>query len=218
MTRKEIRDQVRMLLGEPITGGLWSDTQYNLWINEAQEHVAIDTKCLKSYAEFTTTTGVSMYDIGEQSLDDMLEISELQYFITTILYRTLPCVSRDELSYMQNQNIGVQTWPTCYCYEDRVIEFDRMTPGSMNVRVYYYFLPSPMTDDDDVSVIPTKFHHVMIPFICWKFCEADMLNPRTGYFKQLYDEHIIQMKGLLSPPASTYQGIKDDTEIQYFAR
>jgi hypothetical protein len=218
MNRGVIRDRIRVLLGEPTTGGYWTDAQYNSAINDAQRDIAISTKCLKSYAEFSTSAGVNQYDIGESSLDDMLEISEVQFFITSTTYRTLTCISRDELSFMQSESIGTQTYPSYFCYEDRMIEFDCMTPADYNVRVYYYRLPDEMTADADISDIPVKFHDAIVQFVCWQFSVSDDLNPKTGYFKQAYYEYLMKIKSILVPPASTYQGIKDDTEIPHFSR
>jgi hypothetical protein len=218
MNRGVIRDTVRMMLAEPPTGGYWTDAQYNSTINYAQKSIAIDTKCLKSYAEFTTSNGVNQYDIGENSLDDMLEISEVQFFINSTIYRTLTCITRDELSYMQGGNIGMQTWPSYFCYEDRMIEFDCMTPADYTVRVYYYRLPDEMTDDTDISDIPVKFHDAIVHFVCWQFAESDSNVDKAVYFRQLYYDGVAKIKSILVPPASTYQGIKDDTEIPYSAR
>ena len=218
MNRGEIRDKVRLMVAEPATGGFWTDPQYDIAINDAQKDIAIATKCLKSYAEFSTSDGVSMYDIGEYSLDDMLEITEVWFFTDEDYYRTLVCVSRNELSYMQSESTGQQTWPSYFCYEDRMIEFDCLTDADYTVRVYYYRIPDEMDDDTDISDIPTKFHDAIAQHAAWRFNESDSNGGKAAYFKQMYQESLMKIKSILVPPASTYQGIKDDTEIQHFSR
>ena len=213
MNRGLIRDRIRVMLAEPPTGGYWTDAQYDSAINEAQKDVAISTKCLKSYAESTTSDGVNQYDMGENSLDDMLEISEVQFFINSTIYRTLTCITRDELSFMQGESIGNQGTPSYFCYEDRMIEFDCMTPADYTVRVYYYRLPNEMSTDTDISDIPVKFHDAIIKFVCWQFAASDSNVDKASYFRQLYLENLIKIKSILVPPASTYQGIKDDTNF-----
>lgn len=207
-----IRARVRVLLGEPTTGGAWSDANFNSAINEAQDRIALETKCLKQYAEFTTSAGVCEYDIGEDSLDDFLDISEIWYFRDNESYDVLACVSRDELAYRQSNNRGNKGYPTSYCYEDRVIEFDMETEADKTCRVYYYMLPAVLTADASVSRIPTKFHQTLVYYTCWKFAESDGLDPnRVGYFKNQYYEEIAKMRAVLIPAASTYPAIKDDT-------
>lgn len=181
--------------------------------------MAVETKCLKSYAEFSTSSGVSWYDIGESSLDDMLDITEVRYYIDTSNYNVLLCVSRDELSYLQNQNEGTTGWPTYFCYEDRAIEFDCLTEADKTCRVYYYRLPTDMSADATVSDIPVKFHDVLVNYVCWKFAEADDLNERrVAYYKGLYEQGLNRIRMIVKVPASSYQGIRDDTEIPYYGR
>lgn len=218
MNRGEIRDKVRVMVAEPATGGYWTDAQYNTAINDAQRDIALTTKCLKSYAEFSTSDGVSIYDIGEYSLDDMLDITEVQFFTDSDYYLTLPCIGRDELSYVQNENLSTQAWPSYFCYEDRMIEFDCMTDADYTVRVYYYRLPDEMDDDADISDIPVKFHHAIAQYAAWQFNESDSNGGKAAYFKQMYQESLMKIKSIIEPAASTYQGIKDDTEIQHFSR
>ena len=212
MNRGTIRERARVLLGEPATGGRWTDAYYNTAINEAQDRVALETKCLKSYAEFTTSAGVCEYDIGEDSLDDFLDISEVWYFTGTTTYEVLECISRDELAFRQSNNRGDTGYPEAYCYEDRVIEFDCETEVGKTCRVYYYTLPAVLTADTNISRIPTKFHQTLVYYTCWKFAESDGLDPnRVGYFKNQYMEEIAKMRAILVPAASTYTAIKDDT-------
>lgn len=219
MTRAEIRTQARLQLGEPTTGGFWTDANFNSTINDGQRHMAVETQCLKSYAEFSTSSGVSWYDIGESSLDDMLDITEVRYYIDSSNYNVLLCVSRDELSYLQNQNEGTQGYPTYYCYEDRAIEFDCTTDADKTCRVYYYRLPTTMSADATVSDIPVKFHDVLVNYVCWKFSEADDLNERrVAYYKGLYEQGLNRIRMIVKVPASSYQGIRDDTEIPFYGR
>ena len=212
MIRSLIRDRVRLLLGEPPSGGRWADAQYNTAINEAQDDVAIRTKCLKTYAQFVTSAATAEYSIAEASLANFIDIAEVWYFTGTDTYDVLTPVSRDELAWYQSNNRGHTGYPEVYCYEDRVIEFDVETEAGKTCRIYYYKLPTALSADDGVSLIPTKFHQSLVYYTCWKFCESDGLDPnRTGYFKNQYNEEIAKMRSILVPPASSYQGIKDDT-------
>jgi hypothetical protein len=212
MDVETITDRARLILGEPTDGGAWTDAQFLTAINEAQDDVAIRTKCLKTYAQFTTSASTAEYSIAEASLANFIDIAEVWYFWDTDLYDVLRSVTRDELAFIQSQYRGNSGTPEAYCYEDRVIEFDIETEASKTVRVYYYKLPTALTVDSSVSTIPTKFHQTLIYYVCWKFAESDGLDPnRVGYFNNQYLEEIAKMRAVLVPAASTYTAIKDET-------
>lgn len=212
MIRSLIRDRARLALGEPTSGGGWTDAQFNTSINEAQDDIALRTKCLKTYSEFTTSASTAEYSIAEDSLANFIDIAEVWYFTDTNLYNILDCVSRDELAFMQSQNRASTGWPEAYCYEDRVIEFDCLTAAGDTVRVYYFKLPTALTTDEGVSEIPVKFHQTLVYYVCWKFAESDGLDGnRVMYFKNQYMEEIAKMRSILVPAASTYPAIKDDS-------
>lgn len=218
MTRATLRTEAQRQLAEPSSGGYWSDTDYNNAANRAQENFAIRTKCLKTYAYFTTSAATHEYDMTESSLANLLDLAEVRFYTSTTDYDVLVPCTRDELQHNQANRTGVTGTPIYYCYEDRVIEFDCDTEASKTVRVYYYKLPTDMDEDTDVSTIPTKFHQTLVDFMCWKFAESDELDvERTAYFKRLYEEGVNNAIMVLRPAGTTYGGIKDDTELGSYA-
>jgi hypothetical protein len=214
MDRGTIRTEVQRQVGEPASGGFWSNTDYDNVINRAQSDFAMRTKCLKTYAEFATTVSTHLYDMSEDSLSNLVDIAEVQFFLDANNYESLRAVTRDELSTYQGCRLGMTGTPYYYCYEDRTIEFDCDTEASKTVRVYYYKRPTDMDGDADVPEIPVKFHDALVNFVCWKFAEGDELDvERTAYFKQQYMEDVSRATMILRPGGTTYGGIKDDTEI-----
>lgn len=212
MDLSTVRTRARLLVGEPTSGGAWSDANYNTAINEAQDDVAVMTKCLKTYVEFTTSAATSEYSIAEASLANFIDIAEVWYFWDTDSYDVLDSVTRDELAFRQSNYRANSGTPTVFCYEDRVIEFDCETEADLTCRVYYYKLPTALSEDVDVSDIPTKFHQSLVYYTCWKFAESDGLDQnRVGYFKNQYREEIAKMRSILVPAASSYPAVKDDT-------
>lgn len=218
MDLQTIRARVKRQLNEPsgTDEGLWDDDDYTNAINEAQDQFVLDTKCLVTYASFTTEDDTSLYDMSESSLSNFMDIKQVRFYTDTDLYRTLRRVSRDELSMLQGEREDVSGDPWYYCYEDRSIEFEKDTNADDTVRVYYYYMPSTMSDEDDTPDIATKFQQALVAHVCWKFCEADDLDvQRAVYFKGLYEEWIRKAKGILQPAGSTYPALKDDTRVTY---
>lgn len=212
MTRATIRTEARRQCGEPTSGGRWTDANYDSAIERAQEDFVLRTKCLKTYAEFTTTADTPEYDIGEDSLANFLDLAEVWYFDSTTNYRKLKPVTRDELSFMQGEVRGTDGIPTAYCYEDRVIEFDAEPEASKTVRVYYYYMPATLSSDSSVSNVPVKFHNALVNFTCWKFKEADDLDTEgAGYFKMMYEEDILKALDVLEPAGEAYDYIRDES-------
>jgi len=211
MNRATIRSEARRQSGEPSSGGRWSDSDWNSAIERAQENFARRTKCLKTYASFTTSADKAIYDISEDSLSNMLKITEVRYYTDTNTYYKLKSVSRDHLEMLQNYIGGIDGTPVAYCYEDRTIEFDCDPEADKTVRVYYYYTPTALSEDSSVPDIPVKFHDALVHYTCWKFKEADDLDFEGAiYFKNLYEEAVLEAKDILEPAAETYDYIRDE--------
>jgi len=181
-----IRARAKRQLNEP-TGtdeGFWSNSDYLNCINEAQDDFAIRTLCLKTDASFTTAADTAMYDISESSLTNFIDIAQVLFYDATDTYYMLKSVNRDFLLKVRGTD-GQTSLPSYFCYEDRTIEFECETEASKTVKVFYYYLPTALTDDDGVSGIPTKFHQSIISYVCWKMCESDDTKlDKIMYFRQ----------------------------------
>ena len=210
MDRSTIRSEARRQAGEPESAGRWIDTKYDSAIERAQEDFVLRTLCLKTYAEFDTTADTAEYDMSEDSLANFLKISEVWYFDSSTVYRKLTCVSRDTLTMMQDEFRGRDAAPQAYCFEDRVLEFDTEADADKTIRVYYYKLPTALSEDASVSDVPVKFHNALVNFVCWKFKEADDDLESGIYFKALYEEDILKAKNMIEPEGESYPHLMDD--------
>ena len=213
MDRGTIRSRAKKQLNEPsgTNEGFWTDAQYNNAITDAEVDFVLQTKCLATYAEMSTDGTNAEFNMDEDSLANFLKIKEVWFFESSTIYRKLRSVGRDELMYIQGEIRGVTTYPEVYCYEDRVIEFDTVPQSGYTIRIYYYKLPTAMTDDADVSNVPVKFHQSLVDYVCWKFNEADDLNATSAmYFKNEYYEGIIKARNIIEPEGEAYEYIKDD--------
>lgn len=214
MNRSTIRSRAQKLLGEP-SSGYWSDTDYDQAIQDGAEDIALRTKCLKTYAEFSTSESTLEYDFSEDSLANFISLAEVWFFRDTDIYDRLIRVSRDKLSILQSEYRGRSGYPTCYCYEDRVLELECTTDADLTVRVYYYKLPATMTEDADIPGIPTKFHQSIIYYVCWKFAESGGTEDENKiiYFRNQYLESLTTLKETINDEG--YHVI-DDTITPYY--
>ena len=211
MDRSTIQSEARRQLGEPSTGGRWASTDYNNAIERAQENFAKRTKCLKSYASFTTSADTAIYDISEDSLSNLLKITEVRYYSDTTSYYKLKSVGRDQLEHLQHYMGGTDGTPIAFCYEDRTIEFDCDPEADKTIRVYYYKMPTALSEDASVPDIPVKFHPALVDYVCWKFKEGDGLDFEGAvYFKNLYEEAVLEAIDILEPATETFDYIKDE--------
>lgn len=214
MDRDAIITRARRKLAEPPTGGYWSATDYEDTVIDGVRDFSTRVKDLKTCATFTTTADTVLYDVSEDSLDNMLDISELYFFTSTNDYDVLKPVTRDELAARQGGSLSGSGTPTCYCYEDRVIEFDCKQSAGLTVKIYYYKIPTltSMTAGSDTPDTTEKFHEALVYYVCWQFAESDPgQTDKIQYFKGAYLEAAMRFKAILDVPASTYQGIIDDT-------
>jgi len=223
-TAAQIMARAKRQLNEPAgtNEGFWSDTDYLNCINEAQEDFVLKTKCLKTYAYFTTDGTNKEYCISETALENFMDISEVWYFTDTNLYDPLKSVSRDELVQMESYMRNMAGTPTYFCYEDRMIEFDTIPEASKTVRVYYFNMPTVLSGDTtalalaETPEIPNRFHQALIYYVMWKFTEADdSVTDKLLYYQQKYAELVGQAMTIEDPAASSYPRIKDSGAMPY---
>ena len=223
-TAAQIMARAKRQLNEPAgtNEGFWSDTDYLNCINEAQEDFVLKTKCLKTYAYFTTDGTNKEYCLSETSLENFMDISEVWFFTDTNLYDPLASVSRDELVQKESYMRNMTGTPTCFCYEDRVIEFDTIPEASKTVRVYYFNMPTVLSGDTtalalaETPEIPNRFHQALIYYVMWKFTEADdSVTDKLLYYQQKYAELVGQAMTIEDPAASSYPRIKDSGAMPY---
>ena len=223
-TAAQIMARAKRQLNEP-TGsdeGFWSDTDYLNCINEGQEDFVLKTKCLKTYAYFTTDGTNKEYCLSETALDNFMDISEVWFFTGTSLYDPVTSVSRDELSQKESYMRNLTGDPTYFCYEDRVIEFDTIPAADKTVRIYYFKMPDVLSGDTtalalaETPDIPNRFHSALIYYVCWKMTEADdSMNDKLIYYQQKYAELVGQAMVIEDPAASSYPRIKDSGAMPY---
>ena len=223
-TAAQIMARAKRQLNEP-TGtdeGFWSDEDYLNCIEEGQEDFVLKSKCLKTYAYFTTDGTNKEYCLSESALANFMDISEVWFYTGTNNYDVLISVSRDELSQKESYLRNISGIPTFFNYEDRVIEFDTIPADGKTVRIYYFNMPTVFTGADvatklaSTPEIPNRFHQALVYYVCWKFTEADdSVTDKLIYFQQKYAELVGQAMIIEDPPGSSYPHIKDSGDMPY---
>ena len=219
MDVSDIRAEVKRQVNEP-TGtdeGFWEDSEYLSCINSGIADIARRLRCCLTCATFTTDGTTIQWDISEDSLDDIFEIKQVNFYASTYTYDPLISVTRDELDDIRAGYVGTSTgYPVCFCYEDRAIEFEVIPVTGKTVKVFYYYAPAALTDDSDVPDLRYSLHPLIVSYVSWKFCESeDSRHDKLLYFKSEFMENVLKGLNEVQPPASSYTGIKDETEIPY---
>ena len=206
MNRGEMRDTVRVLLGETAEDG-YKDTEINTFINIAQNRVAIDTRAL----ETSTTISVVNYDQTFVEPDDSR--ADGRY--------ALP----DDLLALQDMDLvdssGNKTWPEKKSLKDLIRLYATTTGGTPTfygtaygstdqagptrgdlwlrpwpdatyyATLYYIQKPTAMDDDTDFSELP-EFAHMAV---CY---QAAMLLSRKWKERDLMMELAVSYRDEVS--------------------
>ena len=196
--------------------GFWDDEDYLNCLNEGLEDFVLKTKCLKTYAEFSTDGTNKEYSLDETALANFMDISEVWFFWDTNLYDVLISASRDVLSQKESYLRNLTGNPTYFTYEDRVIEFDTIPDSGDSCRIYYFNMPATMTAESDTPAIPNRFHQALVYYVCWKLTEADdSMVDKLMYYQQKYAELVGQALVVEDPAGSSYPRIKDSGDMPY---
>lgn len=170
MTRKEIRDLTRKLLGET-TASFWTDTELNTWINDAGTDIAYLTKCLKDNGYITTVEDTNEYTISS-NFSTLLSISKVYLYQDGSSWQNLKSTTRDKLDREHPGWLSADSGtPTKYYYdiqEDTLglyVPPDSDNAGSNYLRVYYAKEYTDVTDDDSTPDLPEFLHLAMCYYV-----------------------------------------------------
>ena len=225
MDRDAIVVEVRRQVGEPSSGGYWSGTYYANAFLAAQKDLSLEIpKSFQGLCYFLGDGTNKVFDIGDLSLADFLDIHQVLYYHSgargTGAYDVIVPTDRNGLSAAEGLTDATSGVPTFFCFEDRQIEFDTIPANGKYIYVYYWKAPvAPAGEDagsDDLDVAD-KFHQAYVSNMCWKFCESDESNAhRVMYFKGEYYRDLGLVRKMIEPPGTVYEGIKDDTRLPFY--
>jgi hypothetical protein len=202
MTRGELRETTRLLLGETLADG-FSDSEIDTQINTAQIRVAIDAKPNTTFTDLTLVNFDQVFPDPDDSRaqgrygmpDDLLAITDLELIEAGV--KTWP-IKTDLKDLLRRYATDYGSKPRRYAIAFGATEQTAPTRGDIwfrplpekdyTARVHYVQRPSAMTDDTNISELP-EFSHEAICYkaaqmLSFKFKNRDLLIQMT----QLYND------------------------------
>jgi len=202
MNRKDMRDTVRVLLGETVEQG-YKDTEINTMLNTAQLRVAIDTRALTTSTDITLVAYDGTFDDADDSRadgryalpDDLLAMVDLE--LQDGPTKSWPSkVAIKELMRKYTTETGGK--PYLYGVEFGATDQTAPTRGDIWFRpwpdktytatIRYIQRPSKMDDDLDYSELP-EFSHMAVCYqaamlLSRKWKERDLMMDMAALYRE----------------------------------
>jgi hypothetical protein len=172
VTRSDLRDQVRIYLGETSsTDTYYTDAEINSQINRAMPLIAAEIEELITFKDYTTTSGTFRYSLEE----DFLKIHKVFLRINdAVLSRVLAPLDIEEYERLSGGDETATGMPQWYKIElGSVLNTDDpQLPGDVwlyptpddnggsnyKMRVYYYQKPDDLAADGEIPELPLQTH------------------------------------------------------------
>ncbi|MDH4038380.1 MAG: hypothetical protein OEV86_12960 [Candidatus Krumholzibacteria bacterium] len=210
MTRGEMRETVRVLLGETVEDGV-KDTEINTQLDNACVNVAIATKCLTTFANMET---IAFDDAGLDPLDDNdIPRIEGRYGLPDDLLAIQDVIILDGSvkTYPQKKDIhelerlyatvtgglprfyGVGFGSTSQTAPTRGDIWFRPWPdAAYDVTIHYIQRPSKMDEDNDYSELP-EFSHMAVCYyatmvLSRKWKDRELLSEMAALYRNEMNE------------------------------
>lgn len=163
---------VRLSLGElTAANSYYTDAEVKAMINDSLIHVAADVPCLISFRDVTAVVGTQRYSLAS----DMLQLKDVQLFVTSTLKRQLIRRSFDEFEQLTMSNAIRRGQPHMFKYEPGATSVSSSAKGlpgdiwlypvpdsAYTIRYYFYQRPTDLTNDTDVTELPQALHWAVV--------------------------------------------------------
>lgn len=194
LTLAEHRTRIRTALAEP-TARTWQNAELDEWINLAAKDVARRTESLEDFHDQATTAGDGEYF----AQDDTLRIHRIEWRTATF---------RAPLEYRDYHSMDVAWWGSQERQGDPMFyTMWGFPPDSLNIKVFptpnavgtlrlfFYRLPAPATDDTDVIEIVEGWEDLITYYVEFSALRADR-DSRWAEAHSLYESLLSQMQTL----------------------
>lgn len=177
MNLKEIRDDVRSLIIEPVPG-FRSDSELNRWINQAHQELGMHYR-LEKTEQITLTPGVIFYSLPSDFLSLMGARDDTGKSVSIV-----PITSSSQLRltgednsltvYVFGKNLAVLPPPT----EEQ---------GGTVLTVFYERKPNMLVRDTDEPEIPEPYHRFLVSFATMRAFQKDEDYEAAQVYAQEYE-------------------------------
>ena len=155
----QLIDRARAELVEP-SPGFWSQTEFKNWCNEAHRDICEVLRLPKADAPvvIATVDGTELYTIAADfetavlvEIEDVVGSGYYRAIRAESLAHRVPSKGTPAAYFIWNQNkLGLIPVP------DEV----------RNIRVWYAKAPTTLSADADATVIPEKYEHLLVKYMC----------------------------------------------------
>lgn len=209
MNYSEMKDQVRLLLGETDEdNSYYTNAEINTQLNLSNLRVASDIPCLFTYSEVTTTADQQRYGLPS----DFLQIKDLQMFIgdnTATRRKKLALLKYDEFERIGAGNVTMSGEPSYYRVEFGAVSTTAGSPpgdvwlypvpdnnGGDNycLRIAYYQKPTALSNTTDVSELPEFLHESVCYHAAWHLSLKDDNQSKINNLAMMYKDAITEAK------------------------
>lgn len=170
MNRGAIRELARKRLGET-TEAFWSNSELNVWINDACGDIAFRAKCLKGDTTITATADTSEY-VMSSMIPNLYSVTEVYHYGSAETWNKLSATTRTSLDIEEpgwlDADSGV---PTKYWF-DRELDTFYLYPApdddevvSDGIRVFYIKKHSDLSSDSDSPQLPQPIHLAIVDYV-----------------------------------------------------
>src|SRR5690606_25876593 len=178
MNLKEIRDDVRSLIIEPVPG-FRSDVELNRWINQAHQELGM-TYRLEKTAQIQLTPGVVFYPLPEDFLfllgawTDTGESVPIVPITSGSRVKVVPQSDSPVTVFTFGNNIAVSPPPS----EDSEVS---------GLTIFYERRPAMLVRDTDVPEIPEPYHRFLVSFAAMRSFQKDEDYEAEQVYANEYD-------------------------------
>lgn len=173
MNYGRMKSLVRLSLGElTAANSYYTDAEVAAMINDSFIQVAADVPCNISFRDVTAVVGTQRYSLAL----DMLQLKDVQLFVTSTLKRQLMRLGFDEFESVSMSNATRQGQSAYFKYEPGATAVTGAAAGlpgdiwlypvpddaTYVIRYYFYQKPSALTNDSDVTELPETLHWAVV--------------------------------------------------------
>lgn len=182
MTRKEARERVRFLLQEPDPSGRFSDTELNIYINEAYRMVSERSDILVKETEIPVSPGNSQIILPSGVLDiKRIKVGD----------RVLDETTQDEMDRMFASWESMNGTPQWYIrYSPSVVRLVPTPDRSMTAFITHSYapvsFPLDVSGDDEAFDLPDSLVDSVVRFAAYRALMVDE-NPRAQQMLQEFE-------------------------------
>lgn len=175
MNLGQIRSRVRNRLGEPNERGRFPNNMLNDWINDAQREFAIETECV---------VGAATTDVVGRQQEYALPSDFLGPIKVELVYMNRPYILSPINFLSISPGVSLQAYH--YYIRGPVLGLHPIPEENAKLTLYYVQNPIELKADEDIPMIPNRFHHMLVPWVIYQAKLSD--DGKVGEAQVAYAE------------------------------